>query len=93
MFQNPMYNVDIREKRNKKAKSIKMSKNEVMKIVEKIFGDDASRVRVNMSGDCFRVEWEDGFHSVRVNQNNAENKINDLYYDVACENASEFGWS
>lgn len=70
-----------------------MTKNEVMKMVEKIFGDDAHRVVVNMSGDCFRVEWEDGFHSVRVDQKNMEQKINDLYYDVACENASEFGWS
>lgn len=70
-----------------------MTKNEVMKIVEKIFGDDANRVRVNMSGDCYRVEWEDGMHSVRVNDRNAEDKINDLYYDVACENANEFGWS
>ena len=70
-----------------------MSKNEVMTIVEKIFGDDANRVRVNMSGDCYRIEWEDGCHSVRVNEKNAFDKINDLYYDVACENASEFGWS
>ena len=70
-----------------------MSKNEVMKIVEKIFGDDANRVRVNMSGDCYRIEWEDGMHSIRVNEKNAFDKINDLYYDVACENASEFGWS
>lgn len=70
-----------------------MTKNEVMKIVEKIFGDDANRVRVNMSGDCYRVAWEDGMHSVRVNDRNAEDKINDLYYDVACENANEFGWS
>ena len=27
-----------------------MNKNEMMMIVEKIFGDDANRVRVNMSG-------------------------------------------
>jgi hypothetical protein len=46
-----------------------------------------------MSGDCFRVEWEDGIHSVRVNEKNMEDKINDLYYDVSCENASEMGWS
>lgn len=70
-----------------------MNKNEVMKMVEKIFGDDAFRVRVNMSGDCFRIESEDGFHSVRLNENNMEEKINDLYYDIACENASEMGWS
>lgn len=70
-----------------------MTKNEVMKMVEKVFGDNAHRVVVNMSGDCFRVEWEDGFHSVRVDEKNMEDKINDLYYDVACENASEFGVS
>lgn len=70
-----------------------MTKNQVMNIVEKIFGQDASRVVVNMSGDCFRVEWEDGIHSVRVNEKNVEDKINNLYYDVACENASEMGWS
>jgi len=28
-----------------------------------------------------------------VNEKNAFDKINDLYYDVACENASEMGWS
>ena len=70
-----------------------MRKIDVIKMVEKIFGDDAHRVVVNMSGDCFRVEWEDGFHSVRVNEKNMEDKINNLYYDVACENASEFGVS
>lgn len=70
-----------------------MTKNEVMKMVEKIFGDEASNVCVNMSGDCFRVEWENGFHSVRVNEKNMEDKINELYYDVACENASRFGVS
>lgn len=70
-----------------------MRKIDVIKMIEKIFGDDASRVVVNMSGDCFRVEWEDGFHSVRVNEKNMEDKINNLYYDVACENASEFGVS
>jgi hypothetical protein len=70
-----------------------MKKNDVLKVVEKIFGDDANRVRVNMSGDCFRVEWEDSLHSVRVNEKNMEDKINDLYCDVACENASEMGWS
>ena len=59
-----------------------MNKNEMMMIVEKIFGDDANRVRVNMSGDCYRIEWEDGMHSVRVNEKNAFDKINDLYYDV-----------
>jgi len=62
-------------------------------MVQKIFGDDAHRVVVNMSGDCFRVEWEDSLHSVRVNEKNMEDKIEELYYDVACENASEFGVS
>jgi hypothetical protein len=76
----------------KERKMMKM--NDVYKIVEKIFGDDAHRVRINMSGDCYRVEWEDEMFSVRVNEKNAEDKINDLYYDVACEKcASEFGWS
>lgn len=70
-----------------------MTKNAVMKMVEKVFEDNAHRVVVNMSGDCFRVEWEDGFHSVRVDEKNMEDKINELYYDVACENASEFGVS
>lgn len=70
-----------------------MTKNDVIKMVQKVFGDDAHRVVVNMSGDCFRVEWEDSLHSVRVNEKNMEDKIEDLYYDVACENASEFGVS
>jgi hypothetical protein len=70
-----------------------MTKNDVIKMVQKIFGDDAHRVVVNMSGDCFRVEWEDSLHSVRVNEKNMEDKIEELYYDVACENASEFGVS
>jgi len=82
------------EKKERKKERKKMRMNDVHKMVQKIFGDDANRVRINMSGDCYRVEWEDGIHSVRVNDKNAFDKINDLYYDVACEEcASEFGWS
>ena len=79
--------------RGKEREKKMLTMNEVMKVVEKIFGDDAYRVRVTVSGDCHRVEWEDGMHSVRVNSKNIEDKVNDLYYDVACENAYEFGWS
>lgn len=60
------------------------------KMVKEVFGDDAGNVRIVSCGDRFKLELRNMIHDgvwIRSEQNALE-KISDLYYDMACENVS-----
>lgn len=67
-----------------------MNQNNIKLLIAEVFGDEAHRVRMNVSGDSIKLEIKDMIHDgvwIRSEQN-ALDKISDLYYDMACENVS-----
>lgn len=67
-----------------------MNQDRIKAMIEQVFGDDAHRVRMNVSGDRIKLEIKNMIHDgvwIRSEQN-ALDKISDLYYDMACENVS-----
>lgn len=67
-----------------------MNLDNIKVMIEQVFGDEANRVRMNVSGDRIKLEIKNMIHDgvwIRSEQN-ALDKISDLYYDMACENVS-----
>lgn len=67
-----------------------MNLESIKKMVNGVFGEDANRVRISIAGNRFKLELKDMIHDgvwIRSEQN-ALDKISDLYYDMACENVS-----
>ncbi len=62
----------------------------VMVGVRQVFGSDSHKVRVIVTGSYFKVEPKEMIHDgVRiVSESSMMEKLNDLYYDMACENCS-----
>lgn len=67
-----------------------MNLEKIKQTIKEVFGDEANRVRINVSGDSIKLEIKDMIHDgVRIrSEQNALDKISDLYYDMACENIS-----
>ena len=67
-----------------------MNLDNIKDMIREVFGDEANRVRINVSGDSIKLEIKNMIHDgvwIRSEQN-ALDKISDLYYDMACENVS-----
>ena len=67
-----------------------MNLDNIKDMIKEVFGDEANRVRINVSGNRFKLEIKDMIHDgvwIR-SANNALEQISDLYYDMACENVS-----
>ncbi len=63
----------------------------VMAGVQQVFGSDSHKVRVIQSGSSFRIEPKEMIHDgVRiVSESSMMDKLNDLYYDMACESCAD----
>lgn len=67
-----------------------MNLDNIKRMIKEVFGDEAHRVRINVSGDSIKLEIKNMIHDgvwIR-SEKNALDKISDLYYDMACENIS-----
>lgn len=67
-----------------------MNLNKIKDMIKEVFGNEAHRVRITISGDKFKLDIKDMIHDgvwIR-SEGNALDKISDLYYDMACENIS-----
>jgi hypothetical protein len=80
------------ENGNQEEKTM-LTLNVVMAGVRQVFGAESHKVRVVQAGDSFKVELKEMIHDGVWIRSEASmmDKLNELFYDVVCEDcASEF---
>ena len=67
-----------------------MNLDNIKAMIKEVFGDDSNRVRILLGGRGVKLEIKNMIHDgVWIqSEQNALDKISDLYYDMVCENIS-----
>lgn len=67
-----------------------MNLDNIKRMIKEVFGDESNRVRIVLCGNRIKLEIKNMIHDgVWIqSEQNALDKVSDLYYDMVCENIS-----